>query len=786
MSLKGKLYIAAVVALGAAALTHGFYIWTPDHIFRFCGYLVLATIASCLKVRLPGVTGTMSVLFLFLLAGIVELGLAQTLVIGAVCVLVQSYWHAKVRPRTVQLVFNVANIAIAIWVAHFVYYSVLVPVAFLQASFRLLISATALFIANTLPVAAVIALTEGKSLRQLWGHFYGWSFPYYLIGAAIVGTVRFSNRVLSWQSWLLILPVVYLIYRSYEVYLGQLEAERNQAEVQRKHAVEEHAHAEEVAALHARAMEALSSAMAANATLDAVIQASPMAILALNRDGIVTTWNAMAERIYGWSPEESVGRYLPFAGERSGEHVQTVIERILRGDFVSGMEMKQWRRDGSPFEAAVWGAPLRDASERVCGILITVADIGDRKRLEEQLRLSQKMEAVGRLAGGVAHDFNNLLTVINGYSAMLADSLKGDPYGASQAEEILGAGTRAAELVSQLLAFSRRQMIAPKPLEMNQLIKDVERMLRRVIGEHIQIRTVLDPKAGWIRADLNQMEGVLLNLATNAQDAMARGGILSIETASVDVSQDQQSLRELAPGSYVCLKVQDTGHGMAAETLEHLFEPFFTTKEKGKGTGLGLSSVYGAIEQNHGRIFVASEVGKGTSFSIYLPGIENPNPMETRPSPAANSYEGTETVLLVEDENSVRRMLREALCKSGYRVLEAENGLDAIQKWRNEIEDVDLLVTDIVMPVMNGLKLAEELRNRRPLLRTIYMSGHAEEMISRQTGPDSALDLLSKPFIPEVLVRRVREVLGEPSSPSVSGDVPATSRKRQRFIQTGS
>ena len=246
--------------------------------------------------------------------------------------------------------------------------------------------------------------------------------------------------------------------------------------------------------------------------------------------------------------------------------------------------------------------------------------MSDRKRLEEQLRLSHKMEAVGRLAGGIAHDFNNLLTIINGYSSMLVHSLEADSYAASQGDEIVQAGNRAAELVSQLLTFSRRQVNQPKPIEVNELVQEVARMLRRLIGEHIELSLSLDEKAGWILADRNQMEGALMNLATNARDAMGKGGLLSIGTARVHVSNESQTAGvDLAPGDYVCLAVADTGHGMDAETQQHLFEPFFTTKAKGKGTGLGLSSVYGGVQHNRGRIFVSSEVGKGTVFSIYLP-----------------------------------------------------------------------------------------------------------------------------------------------------------------------
>jgi signal transduction histidine kinase/CheY-like chemotaxis protein len=448
--------------------------------------------------------------------------------------------------------------------------------------------------------------------------------------------------------------------------------------------------------------------------------------------------------------------------------MQDIVSTTLSGEMVSGVEMKQWRRDGTPFEAAIWTAPLRETSNEVSGILITIADVSDRTRLEEQLRLSQKMEAVGRLAGGIAHDFNNLLTVINGYSSMLIENLKGNPYAVSQAGDILNAGTRAGELVSQLLAFSRRQMIKPKLIEMNQLIHNVERMLRRIIGEHIELRTDFRPDAGWIHADPNQMEAVLLNLATNAQDAMARGGILEITTAAIDVQPGHDETRlKLPAGAYVRLTVRDTGHGMDEETQQHIFEPFFTTKQPGKGTGLGLSSVYGAVEQGGGRIFVSSCVGEGTTFSIYLPRLEIINGASEAPVKAIESCSpGSETILLVEDESSVRRMLREALRNAGYKVWEAENGADALGQWGARIDEVDLVVTDIVMPVMNGLRLVEELRYRRPDLKVVFMSGHSMDMIHNQGGQHPAPDLLLKPFMPQVLVQKARELLDQPKSPA--------------------
>jgi PAS domain S-box-containing protein len=773
VSVKTKVYVGLMIAAGAVALGHGLSLWNPQHLTRFLCYLLLAIPASCLKVRLPGITGTMSVLFVFLLAGIVGLSLPETLVMGAICISAQCLWHARLRPRPIQILFNVATISIAITVTDICYRSPLALVPFLQTPSRLAIAASAFFLTNTLPVAVVIAFTEQKSLRHVWSSCYLWFFPYYLVGAAIVGAFSFADRTLDWQAWILILPVVYIIYRCYRLYLNQFETERARA-------AEAHEHANEVAVLHARAVEGLSSTMSANAKLDAVIQSSPLAIMAVDLQGNVASWNRMAEQVFGWSPEEVVGRPLPFGGERSEEIIRDLINGALHGDFISGTEMTQWRKDGSPFEATVWTAALRDSAHDISSVLFTVADITDRKRLEEQLHLSSKMEAVGRLAGGIAHDFNNLLTVINGYSYMLAESVAGNPEAVSQVEEILGAGTRAAELVSQLLSFGRRQMIKPRPLEVVQFIRNVERMLRRIIGEHIEFRTELDSQAGWFHADLNQMEGVLLNLATNARDAMPDGGILSISTSRVDIVADRlRPELDIPVGSYVRIVVKDTGCGMNSETQQHLFEPFFTTKQIGKGTGLGMSSVYGGVAQNGGRIFVSSELGQGTTFFIYLPRTECPNSVEQRRSPSRSLSQGTETILLVEDESAVRRMLRDALSKVGYRVWEAENGAEAIARWGQQIKDIDMLVTDIVMPVMNGLRLADELRDRRPNLKVLFISGHSEDLIKR---PDPAPDVLQKPFLPDVLVRKVREILDQ--SPQRVRTAPSIAPARARHASS--
>jgi PAS domain S-box-containing protein len=452
MSFAAKAYITFITVLGAACAYAGVTHGPPQDLLRWFCYLLLAIPASGLKVPLPGVTGTMSVLFLFLLAGTVELGLSETMLIGAICVLVQSYWRARVRPRPVQVAFSVANILIAIASSYFVFHATLLRTVSVGSPFRLALAASVFFVTNTFPIAAVIALTERKSLAEVWRNCYSWSFPYYLVGAAIVGVFTFTNRMLDWQAWLLILPVVYVIFRSYRLYIDQLHAERKRAEEQRLHAAE-------VASLHEQAIEALNSAVAASAKLDAVIQASPLAIFVVDAEGRVTSSNSMAERMFRLHSRQVVGCALPWDGAGNDELTDLIVRRTLAGTPLSSVEFKLVREDRTPIDISLWTAPLRDGDQKVTGVLITIADISRHKKLEEQLQTAQKMEAVGRLAGGIAHDFNNLLTIINGYSALLQNELKDSSYEANMAREIQNAGESAADLVAKLLTFSRRQMV---------------------------------------------------------------------------------------------------------------------------------------------------------------------------------------------------------------------------------------------------------------------------------------------------------------------------------------
>jgi PAS domain S-box-containing protein len=530
-----------------------------------------------------------------------------------------------------------------------------------------------------------------------------------------------------------------------------------------------------VARRKARAVERAKVQMAvqqenlrqANERQEAVIQASPFAIIALDHAGNVTSWNPAAERLFGWTADEVTGQIPPFVDPPHLSEFREKLQRTEQGELISGLERQRRRKDGSQVDVAVWTAPLRDAGGSISATIMAIGDISERKKLEEQLRHSQKMEAVGRLAGGVAHDFNNLLTVINGYGHMMLDSLPPDDRLYTHAEQIVKAGNQAAALTTQLLAFSRRQMIQPKPVDLNRLITNLEKMLRRVVGEDVALYTLLSSDLASINADTNQMEQVLINLVANARDAMPRGGALTIATKNITLDQSLSCEgSEIPAGAYVEMAVSDTGEGMDADTRSHLFEPFFTTKERGKGTGLGLSSVYGSVRQNGGGIVVWSERGSGATFRIYLPQLCGPATNDKpEPAPAAITC-GNETILLVEDEVPLRHMLEETLSQAGYRVLEASDGTDAIRKWEKHAASIDLLLTDVVMPLVNGRQLARRLTSVAPQMRVIYMSGYADDVIAYHGILDAATTLVQKPFSPSALLHKLREVLdaGKPQS----------------------
>jgi PAS domain S-box-containing protein len=403
---------------------------------------------------------------------------------------------------------------------------------------------------------------------------------------------------------------------------------------------------------------------------------------------------------------------------------------------------------------------IRSDSGKVEHLVIVNRDITDRRRLEDQFRQAQKMDAIGRLSGGIAHDFNNILGVIIGYAEILQENIDSTHPDRSCVDEIQRAGQRAASLTRQLLAFSRQQVLEPKVLDLNAVIGDMEKMLRRLIGEDIELSTDLNEELGHVRADQGQLEQVILNVAVNARDAMPAGGKFAITTQNLVMGEAETKRYSypFRPGRYVLLTVSDNGMGMDVGTQARIFEPFFTTKEKGKGTGLGLATVYGVVKQSEGYIEVQSELGAGTTFKIFLPIVEALiEPDSTQPA-LISSLQGNETILLTEDDDILRILARNMLVRFGYTVLEASNGAEACEIARKRTGRIDLLLTDVVMPGMNGRELGERLAQERPDLTIVYMSGYTGQGVGQGVLP-SGCHFLAKPFHRESLARKLREAL---------------------------
>lgn len=492
-----------------------------------------------------------------------------------------------------------------------------------------------------------------------------------------------------------------------------------------------------------------------------LVEVSPEAIV-VHSEGKILFANRAGVEIHGAKNiEEIVGKSVldfqaPEARARIKERLKKVYEE---GAQVPPIEVQLRGLDGKvrDVESTV-GRIIFDG--KVAGMSV-VRDITERKQLEAQLMQAQKMEAVGQLAGGVAHDFNNLLMLIGGYSELLLNQLREkDPLRAN-VEEIYKATERATSLTQQLLAFSRKQVMIPKVLDLNDVVADTERMLRRLIGEDIELVTELAQDLGRVRADPGQMDQVIMNLAVNSRDAMPQGGKLIIETANTELGKAYSVQHQpVEPGSYVMLAVTDTGSGMSEETLARIFEPFYTTKEKGRGTGLGLSTVYGIVRQSGGYVWAYSELGIGTTFKIYLPRLdEEMKTSEEQDRSKPEQARGTETVLLVEDDNSVRKLALEFLEVQGYKVLEARSGVEAVRIGEEYESSIHVLMTDVVMPGMSGKELSERLAVSRPEAQVLFMSGYIDDMIVHHGVLEEGATLLQKPFTMNTLAGKLREVL---------------------------
>ena len=503
--------------------------------------------------------------------------------------------------------------------------------------------------------------------------------------------------------------------------------------------------------------------------LGAIVQQTTDAVIGSDLQGRIFTWNRGAETMLGYHLEEIVGQStaLLVPPDRKDE-MEKMRHLATKEENVSNYETVMLKRNGDLVEVSVTVSPIKDSQGKIVGVSAISRDITEQKRAqeslrknEEQMRLSQKMDAVGRLAGGVAHDFNNLLSVIEGNSDFLKAFLPPDDPHQEEVEEIKKAVQQGAELTRQLLAFGKRQVSQPQLVNLNELSSEMSKMFKRLIDASVDFAVIHDKDLNLIQSDPGQIQQVILNLVLNARDAMPKRGNLIVVTKNVESADIQPGKGPtLPPGSYVRLSVTDTGSGMDEETQKHIFEPFFTTKGE-KGTGLGLATVYGIVHQWKGHLWLNSTLGVGTTFSVYFPAAKETAAMETKPKRISIAANGSETILVAEDEEPVREVVVRTLEQFGYRVLWAGNGVEALEKARNYEEPIHLLLTDTVMPKMNGKGLSDELKKARPEMKILFMSGYPREVLSQQGRVDPSINLIQKPFSNNELVERIRRVLDE-------------------------
>ncbi|WP_051309256.1 ATP-binding protein [Desulfogranum japonicum] len=504
-----------------------------------------------------------------------------------------------------------------------------------------------------------------------------------------------------------------------------------------------------------------------NQQVKALIACSPVGLFSLDLAGGVVIWSESAERLFGWHAEEIVGRSLPTIPEQEQAQFDTMLKQIYNGHMLMGVELLQERMDGSNFHASLSGAPIRDDRGRIIGIMWAVEDISERMEREKEhadvrkrLAQVQQLEAIGRLAGGVAHDYNNTLGVILGYSELLLNKLDKDDPKRENVKRIIEATRHSADITRQLLTFARKQTVEPQILHLNEQVDHTLKMLHRLIGENIQVDWCPAEDLGLVKVDPTQVNQILANLCINARDAMKQGGKITIETRNILVDEKYcGSHPDSKCGEFVCLIVSDTGIGMDREILDKIFEPFFTTKGKFEGTGLGLATVYGIVKQNNGFVNVYSEPGKGSKFSVYFP-LYHGKFISKRPFSDTGPVLGQgERILLVEDEESMLKLSHHILEELGYTVFSADRPLEAIELVEKEHLQIDLLLTDVILPDMNGRELAEQLSTWLPGLKTLYVSGYTANVIADSGILEDGVSFLAKPFSQDELARKVREVL---------------------------
>ena len=512
--------------------------------------------------------------------------------------------------------------------------------------------------------------------------------------------------------------------------------------------------------LHRRTAEQLGEY---RSRLASIIDSSDDAIIGKGLDGTITSWNKGAERIYGYTPEEVVGKRISLltSSDRPDE-IPEILQTIARGESVEHHESVRVTKDGRHLNVSISVSPLRDAKGDVVGASAIARDITAQKRAESQLHQSQKMEAIGRLAGEVVHDFNNILAIISACTEFLRDRIDPAAEPSHYIENIKKATERGSSLTRQLLAFSRTSVIQPRLLDLNERLKDIGKLLRPLMGDNVEVLIVSKSPSAVVEADPGQFDQIVVNLAVNARDAMPRGGKFILETSAMRFDEAfAEQHQSMAAGEYVMLSVSDTGNGMDEATVSRMFEPFFTTKEVGKGTGLGLATVFGIVKQNAGHIMVSSEPGHGTTFKIYLPCADHKIGLGSEPEveTVAPKRQGT-TILLVEDDEIMRSLTRQLLQEHGYTVVEADDGKSALEWMESHPDPIDLLLTDVVMRRMSGPELVDRLNASHPDLKVVYMSGYTGELIAEREVLKRGIMLLEKPFTRTALLNTIHTTLG--------------------------
>jgi PAS domain S-box-containing protein len=512
--------------------------------------------------------------------------------------------------------------------------------------------------------------------------------------------------------------------------------------------------------LHRRTVEQLGEY---RARLASIIDSSEDAILSKDLNGVITSWNRGAEHIYGYTSEDAIGKHISLLTPSDHrDEISEILGKIARGETIEHHESVRVTKDGRQLNVSISVSPLRDATDAIVGASVISRDITAQKRTENQLRQAQKMEAIGRLAGGVAHDFNNILGIINACTEFLRDRIDPAAEPSLYVENIRKASERGRALTKQLLAFSRTSAIQPLILDLNERLRDISKLLRPLLGDDVEILVVPRSASAVVEADPGQLDQIVVNLAVNARDAMPHGGKFILETGVVSFdeafAEQNQAMR---PGKYILLAVSDTGHGMDEATISRIFEPFFTTKGVGKGTGLGLATVYGIVKQSAGHILVYSEPGHGTTFKIYLPSAEHKIGLgsKSEAETVGPKRQGT-TILLVEDDEIMRSLTRQLLQEHGYIVVEADDGKSALEWAESHPQPIDLLLTDVVMKRMSGPELVQRLHTSRPALKIVYMSGYTGELIAEREMLKRGITLLEKPFSRTALLNTIQATLG--------------------------